>query len=172
MWRVKTCAAFRKIGDRSSGRRSQPGLDIGRSHAAFADCGGTTFHRAGAHIARSKNSWQTCFKRTGLMFTRLPGWRRGHAGPGFDESFVVALDFGRQPVRAWACADHGKHSRRSNLSAFAVLRIFQLDLFELFSAKHFADLRLVKDLNVLTRLHSTREVVRHFVSDVFSSNDE
>src|SRR5437868_11280017 len=94
------------------------------------------------------------------MFTRLPGRRRGHADPGFDESFVVALDFGRQPVRAWSCADHGKHSRRSNVSAFAVLSIFQLDFFEFFPAKHSADLRLVKDLNVLTRLHSTREVDR------------
>src|SRR5437016_2015047 len=106
------------------------------------------------------------------MFTRLPGRRRGHAVPSFNESFVVALDFGREPVRAWSCADHGKHRRRSTRSAFAVLRIFQFDLFELFPAEHFADLRLVKDLNILTRLHSTREVVRHFVSDVFSSNDE
>src|SRR5207245_7363671 len=95
-------------------------------------------------FARSKNSWQTCFKPAGLMFTRLPGRRRGHAGPGFDESFVVALDFGRQPVRAWSCADHGKHSRRSNVSAFAVLRIFQLAFFELFSPKPFADLRLLR----------------------------
>src|SRR5207245_1608646 len=123
-------------------------------------------------FARSKNSWQTCFKPAGLMFTRLPGWRRGHAGPGFDESFVVALDFGRQPVRAWAGADHGKHSRRSNLSAFAVLRIFQLDLFELFSTRHFADLRLVKDLNVLTRLHPTSERVRHLVGNAFPANHE
>src|SRR5438045_8939746 len=106
------------------------------------------------------------------MFTRPPGWRRGHAGPGFDESVVVALDFGRQPVRAWACANHGKHSRRSNRSALAGLRIFQLDLFERFSTGHFADLRLVKDLNVLTRLHSTSEVVRHCVSDVFPATDE
>src|SRR5256884_5840556 len=106
------------------------------------------------------------------MFTRLPSRRRARAGPGLDESFGVALDFRRQPVRAWSRADHGKHSRRSNVSAFAVLRIFQLDFFEFFPAKHFADLRLVKDLNVLTRLHSTREVVRHFVSDVFPANNE
>src|SRR5712675_1534672 len=106
------------------------------------------------------------------MFTGLPGWRRNHAGPGLDESFVVALDFGRQPVRAWSCADHGKHSWRSNVSAFAVLRIFQLDFFEFFPAKHFADFRLVKDLNVLTRFHPTREVVRHFGSDVFPANHE
>jgi hypothetical protein len=59
-----------------------------------------------------------------------------------------------------------------NRSAFAVLHIFQLDFFEFFPAEHFADLPLVKDLNVLTRLHSTREVVRHFVSDVFPANDE
>src|SRR5947209_14343927 len=70
------------------------------------------------------------------MFTRLPSRRRGHAGPGFDESFVVAVDFGRQPVRAWSCADHGKHSRRSNVSAFVVLRIFQLNFFKFFPAKH------------------------------------
>ena len=31
-------------GDRSSGRQSQPHLDIGSGHAAFADCSGTTFH--------------------------------------------------------------------------------------------------------------------------------
>jgi hypothetical protein len=30
--------------NRSSGRRSQPDLDIGNGHAAFADCSGTTFH--------------------------------------------------------------------------------------------------------------------------------
>ena len=86
----------------SDSRRSQPDLDIGDGHAAFADCSGTTFHRAGAHVARSKNSWQTCLKRAGLMFARLPGRRPGHARPGFDESFVVALDFRRQPLRAWS----------------------------------------------------------------------
>ena len=156
----------------NSGRRSQSDLDIGNGHTAFADCSGTTFHRTGAHVARSKNSWQTCFKRAGLMFTRLPSRCGDHADSGFDESFVVALDFRRQPVRAWSCADHGKHSRRSNVSAFAILGIFQLDFFKFFPARHFAYLSLVKDLNVLARFHSTREVLRHFVSDVFPANDE
>ena len=87
------------------------------------------------------------------MFVRLPRGRLGDANPGFDESFVVALNFLRQPFSAWFRADHGKDSRRSNLSALAGLRVFQLDLFELFSAKHLADLRLIKNLNVLLHLN-------------------
>ena len=78
------------------------------------------------------------------MFVRMPRWRPGDASSGFDESFVVALDFRWQPFSAWFRADHGKDSRRSNLSALACLRIFQLDLFELFSAKHLADLRRLR----------------------------
>ena len=61
------------------------------------------------------------------MFARLPCWRRSDARPGLDESFVVPLDFWRQPFGAWFRADHRKNSRRSDLSALACLRIFQFD---------------------------------------------
>ncbi len=40
----------------------------------------------------------------------------------------------------------------SHHAALAGLSVFQFDFFELFSAKHFADLRLAKDLNVCARL--------------------
>src|SRR5215469_13339973 len=156
----------------NSRRRSQPDLNTGDGHAAFTNCGGTTFNRSRTNIARSENARQTCLEWAGLVLGCLPRWCSGHARPGFDKSFVVALDFRRQPFGAWFRANHRKNSRCSKRSAFASLRIFQLDLFELFFAGHFADLCLVKDLNVLTRLHPTREIVGHFVGDIFSPNDE
>ena len=95
------------------------------------------------------------------MFVRLPRWCVGDVRAGFDESFGVALDFRWQPVGARSGADHGKNGRCSDNSAFASVRIFQFDLFQLFSARHFADLGLVKDLDVVAGLHPTGKIVRH-----------
>src|SRR4029077_2958078 len=79
----------------------------------------------------------------------------------FDESFGIALDFRWQPFGARFGADHGKNGRRSNDAAFARLGIFQFDFFQLFRARHFADLGLVENLDVAVGFYPTRKVVRH-----------
>ena len=46
------------------GRGGEGDLDAGDGHAAFADSGSTTFHRAGTDIAGGKNAGKTGLERT------------------------------------------------------------------------------------------------------------
>src|SRR5207248_1612199 len=105
-------------------------------------------------------------------FTFAPSWCLRDLCAGLDKAFLVSFDLWRQPLCAWTGADHGKHGRRANDSALACLGIFQFDLFQLFSAGHFADLSVIENLNVFAGLHPTRKIVRHFVSNVISPNDK
>src|SRR4029077_19499622 len=147
-------------------------MDSGDGHSAFADGCGATLDRSRADIASGKNSWKTRFERSGAAFVFAPGWCFSDIGTGLDESLAVPLDFRRQPLCAWARADHGKHRGGSNDSALACLGIFQFDLFQLFSARHFANLSLLADLDVFASLHPTRKIVRHLVGNVVSPNDK
>ena len=147
-------------------------MDSGDGHSAFANSRCATLHRSRANVAGCKNSRKTRFKRSGTVFVFAPRWCFSDLGTGFDESFLVPLDFRRQPLCAWASADHGKHRRRSNDSSLACFGIFQFDLFQLFSAGHFADLSVVKNLDVFTSLHPTRKIVRHLAGNVVSPNDK
>jgi hypothetical protein len=147
-------------------------VDSGHGHSAFANRRGTTLDRSGADVASCKDSGETRFERSGAAFVFAPRWSFSDLGTSFNESFFVPLNFRRQPRCAWASANHGKHSRRSNHSALACLGIFQFDLFQLLSAGHFADLRVVEDLDVFAGLHPTRKIVRHLVGNVVSPNDK
>src|SRR6266536_2285518 len=147
-------------------------LHAGYSHAAFTDGRGAAFNRAGADVAGCKDSRKTSFKRSWLSFASMPRRCFSHVRTGLDESFVISFDLCGQPLRAWAGADHRKHGRRPNDSALACLGIFQFDLFQLFSAEHFADLRVVENLDVFTGLHPTRKIVRHLVANVVSPNEK
>ncbi len=73
----------------------QPDLNSGHGHAAFANCSGAAFDRSGAHVTSCKNSRQARLEWTRLMLARAPGWRVDNGRAGFDESFVVTLDFRR-----------------------------------------------------------------------------
>ena len=147
-------------------------MDSGDGHSAFADSRCATLYRSRADVAGGKDSRKTRFKRSGAAFVFAPRWGFRNLGTSFDESFFVSLNFRRQPLCAWACANHGKHRRRSNDSTLACLGIFQFDLFQLFSAGHFADLSVVENLNVFTGLHPTRKIVRHLAGNVVSPNDK
>ena len=125
-------------------------MDSGDGHSAFADSRCATLHRSRADVAGGKDSGETRFKRSGAAFVFAPRWGFRDVATSFDESFFVPLNFRRQPLCAWAGADHGKNRRRLNDSALACLGIFQFDLFQLFSAGHFADLSVVENLNVFT----------------------
>jgi hypothetical protein len=109
-------------------------MDSGDGHSSFANRRGATLHRSRADVASCKDSRETRFKRSGAVFVFAPRWGFRDLGSSFDESFFVPLNFRRQPLRAWAGADHGKNGRRSHNSALACLGIFQFDLFQLFSA--------------------------------------
>src|SRR4029450_2434476 len=50
------------------------------------------------------------------------------------------------------------------------LGIFQFDLLQLFSAGHFADLRLVEDVDVRARFHASRKIDRHL--HIISPNEK
>src|SRR5271166_634228 len=80
--------------------------------AALADSGGATFHRAGAHVARGKDTWLACLQRPGRAAYTLPRRRAKDRMAGFDEAFFIALDLRREPGGAWHCADQGKDGRR------------------------------------------------------------
>src|SRR4029077_755278 len=147
-------------------------MDSGDGHSAFANRRGATLHRSRADVAGCKDSGETRFERSGSPLVFAPRWRFDDVATSFDESFLVPLDFRRQPVCAWASTDHGKHRGRPNNSALARLGIFKFDLFQLFSAGHFADLRIVENLDVFTSLHPTRKIVRHLVGNVISPNDK
>jgi hypothetical protein len=84
-------------------------LDAGDGHAAFADSGSATFHRAGPDIARGKNAGKAGLKRTRSTFARFPGGRIRHVGSRFDKSLFVPLDLARQPFGARIGANHGKN---------------------------------------------------------------
>ena len=76
-------------------------MDSGHGHSAFANRRGATFHGSRADVASGKDSRETRLKRSGAAFVFAP--RRGFRdlGTGFDESFLVPLDFRRQPLCAW-----------------------------------------------------------------------
>ena len=95
----------------------------------------------------------------GLTFALFPGRRVGHGGAGLDESFLIALDLGRQPLGARIGADHGKNRGRPNDPPFAVLGVFQLDFFEHFVPGHLANLGVGKNLDVLLRLDPARKII-------------
>src|SRR6476646_5238207 len=147
-------------------------MDSGDGHSAFANSRCATLDRSRANVAGGKDSWKTRFKRSGAVFVFAPRWCFGDIATSFDESFFVPLNFCRQPVCAWAGTDHRKDSRRSNDSALACLGVFQFDLLQLFSAGHFSDLSVVKNLNVFASLHPTRKIVRHLAANVVSPNDK
>jgi hypothetical protein len=50
------------------GGNRERSLHAGDRHPAFADCGSTTLHRAGAHITRCENTGQAGLKRSGRTF--------------------------------------------------------------------------------------------------------
>src|SRR5690242_16137161 len=128
-------------------------------HSAFADSSGATLHRSGAYIAGGKDSWKTRFKRSRAALVFAPRRCFHDVVPSFDETFFVSLNLRRQPVCAWAGANHRKNGRRPYDLAFAGFCILQLDLFQLFSAGHLADLSVVENLNVFAGLHSTRKII-------------
>src|SRR4029077_18560745 len=99
-------------------------MDSGDGHSAFADSRCATLHRSGADIAGGKDSRKTRFERSGTAFVFAPRWGFDDIATSFDESFLVSLNFLRQPLCAWPSANHGKHRRRSNDSALACLGIF------------------------------------------------
>jgi len=59
-------------------------------HSALAHRGGATFHRAGAHVARSKDAWPARLQRPWRTAYGLPSWRVDHRGAGFDETLFIA----------------------------------------------------------------------------------
>src|SRR5215208_563200 len=136
-------------------------MDSSDGHSAFANRRGATLDRSGADVASCKDSGETRFERSGPPFVFAPRWGFSDVATSFNESFFVSLNFRRQPVGAWASPNHGKNRRRSNDSALACLTIFQFDLFQLFSAGHFADLGVEEYLDVFAGLYPTRKIVRH-----------
>src|SRR6266496_3265186 len=137
-------------------------LHSGYRHTAFADSSGTSFDRAGADIACSKNVRQAGLERAGRPFVFFPSRRVRHDRSRFDEPFFVALDLEWQPLGAWNGADHGKNRRCSDNPPLAGLRIFQLGFFEHFAARHFSDLGVKENLDVVVRFHPPRKIARHF----------
>src|SRR5262249_8521525 len=105
-----------------------------------ADGGGASFDRTGADVAGCKNPGKTGFEWSGSPFVFAPRWRVSDFGAGFNESFLVALDFRRQPLCAWASADHRKYRRRFDCLALSCFCVFQLDLLESLVAEHFSNL--------------------------------
>src|SRR2546430_11061419 len=76
-------------------------LHAGDRHAAFTDGSGTTFNRAGADIACSKNVRQAGLERSGRPFVFFPSGRVHYERTCFDKSFFVALNLEWQPLGAW-----------------------------------------------------------------------
>src|SRR5438874_1437547 len=100
-------------------RIGEGNLHAGDRHTAFADGSGTTFDRAGADIACSKNVRQAGLERTRLAFVFFPSRRVRHDRSRFDESFFVALDFDWQPFGASGGAVVEAHT----FKLFATFRI-------------------------------------------------
>jgi hypothetical protein len=97
--------------------------------------------------------------------------RRFHGCSRLNKSFFIALDLARQPPRARVGPDHGKNRRRLDDAPFAGLGIFQLGFFEDFSARHFSNLGLKENLDILLFFHSARKVGRH-PGKIVASDDE
>src|SRR5437660_1233029 len=153
-------------------RSGEGHLHASDGHAAFAHSSGTTFHRAGSHIACSENVRQAGLERAGRAFALFPGGRIRDERSGFDESFFVTLDLEWQPLRAWLGADHGKNRGRSDHAALGRLRILQLGFFEHFPAKHFSNLGVKENLDVFSRLHPSRKIARHVFEKIVTTDDE
>ena len=62
-------------------------------HPPFAYCGGTAFHRPGAHVACGKNAWPTRLQRPRQTADAFPRGRVDDRVTGFDEALFIALDF-------------------------------------------------------------------------------
>src|SRR6266496_4993895 len=137
-------------------------LHSGYRHTAFADSSGTSFDRAGADIACSKNVRQAGLERAGRPFVFFPSRRVRHDRSRFDEPFFVALDLEWQPLGAWNGADHGKNRRCSDHAALAGLCIFQLSFFEGLVSGHSSDLSVKENLDVVFRLDPSGEIAGHF----------
>ena len=76
-------------------------------------------------------------KTPGRLVSKAAGGRApsprselGNERSRFDETFLVALNFRRQPFRAGRRADHRKNRRRLDRAAFTGLRVFQFDRLE------------------------------------------
>ena len=106
------------------------------------------------------------------MFARAPCRFVRDCSSGLDETPVVARDLRRQPFGARHCADHRKNRGRLNHLMLARFRVLQFDFLEFLIAGHSSNLGAIKNLDVLLRLHPTRQVIGHFAADIVAANDE
>ena len=89
---------------RRIGRLRQELVDNSDSHAAFADCGGHTLDRAGAHVAAGKDARHAGFQQVRIAVQRpLPGLGRRFAGA--HAAPLVAHDRRRQPAGFGSACD-------------------------------------------------------------------
>src|SRR5260370_24652839 len=70
-------------------------------HAALAHCGGAAFHRTGAHVACSKDSWPTRLQLPRQTAHPFPGRRVDDFVTGFDHALFITLDLSLHPSSAW-----------------------------------------------------------------------
>ena len=101
-----------------------------------------------------------------------------HAGasttslPVFDKSFLVPLDFRRQPLCAWTSADHRENGRGLTTRRSPV-RCFPIRLAPAFCRRTSLRISVRRESRCFRlRLHATRKVVRHLVGNVISPNDK
>lgn len=68
-------------------------VHAGDRHPTFANGSRAAFDGTGTHVARGKNSRQTCFKRRGMAVALLPARRIDHDRPSFYETLFVTQQF-------------------------------------------------------------------------------
>jgi len=72
-------------------------------HATLAHCGGATFHRAGAHVACSKDTWPARLQRPRRTAHAFPCGRVDDRVAGFDKALFIrsTMITSNRPIEEW-----------------------------------------------------------------------